>query len=269
MDKSEFITYYLEKKPMVIRRKDASYFQELLTLENVGSILRSGLASKRITVNLKKAYSKIDSSKFTRIESRNHALVSAEYSLDGILELFEKDQCTILINSADREWPPLRSLIQSVQTDLQCQSGVNLFITPGSSQCFEWHYDEHDLFILQCFGKKKWKIFESYGYLPNTPQAGRNFDFSDQKVLYDIELQVGDVLYLPRGFVHEVTTNDTVSCHVTLGCVYSTWADFLKRKVLAAAIESPKLRTACKAGPIDTTFLRERIINALGQEELI
>src|SRR5690606_3406789 len=63
------------------------------------------------------------------------------------------------------------------------------------------------------------------------PQNERNFDFSKLKLLYEIDLQQGDILYLPREFVHDVTTTDRASAHISFGGQHFTWATIVNSLV--------------------------------------
>jgi hypothetical protein len=39
---------------------------------------------------------------------------------------------------------------------------ANVYITPAGNQAFNPHYDDHDVFILQCDGAKEWSIYGDY-----------------------------------------------------------------------------------------------------------
>ena len=45
--------------------------------------------------------------------------------------------------------------------------------------------------------------------------------------MLEIDLNPGDLLYLPRGFVHTTSTPDGFSLHVTLGMTVYTWVELL------------------------------------------
>jgi len=51
----------------------------------------------------------------------------------------------------------------------------------------------------------------------------------------EFELEAGDLLYLPRGYVHATTTSDIHSAHVTMGLNIFTWADLVGDLVPASA----------------------------------
>lgn len=116
---------------------------------------------------------------------------------------------------------------------LRKEIGANLFLTPPVAQGFKPHYDGHDVLILQLAGSKRWRLFDQ---LP-TVRAGMEGDQvpPDQlgPVRQNIELQQGDVLYLPRGVPHFAQTTTLNSLHLTLSIVPLTWTDIFSEKLSA------------------------------------
>ena len=58
-----------------------------------------------------------------------------------------------------------------------------------------------------------------------------------------VELQAGDLLYLPRGHLHSTTTSESFSAHVMIGITVYSWADLLKEH-LQGAIDNLELWAA-------------------------
>jgi len=65
--------------------------------------------------------------------------------------------------------------------------------------------------------------------------------------MLEIDLMPGDVLYLPRGYVHDTLTSDVHSVHVTLGISVYTWVELIA-EALAACKERVDLRRALPPG---------------------
>jgi len=53
----------------------------------------------------------------------------------------------------------------------------------------------------------------------------------------DVTLQVGDTLYLPRGWLHEAKTSETDSLHLTVGVNVYTWMDAFRAALDSCARE--------------------------------
>jgi hypothetical protein len=76
-----------------------------------------------------------------------------------------------------------------------------------------------------------------------------------------VELEPGDALYLPRGYVHAALTTDVDSVHLTVGVLSTTWYDVLTDVVgLAAAAEEFRealpMQPTLRAGELLPDFLR-------------
>lgn len=105
-------------------------------------------------------------------------------------------------------------------------------------------YDLHDVFVLQCSGRKHWMVHERH---VTDPVPGGGVDPHVRRedlgaIVVDEVLQPGDTLYIPRGWPHYAFTTGTASVHLTIGVPVFTWLD-----VLALALERaracPELRS--------------------------
>ena len=72
-----------------------------------------------------------------------------------------------------------------------------------------------------------------------------------QPVLFDAELTPGDVLYLPRGFVHSAAAQHGVSLHLTLGVLATTVHDVLRQLVDMAGEDVAFRRSLTPRWPYD------------------
>jgi hypothetical protein len=56
---------------------------------------------------------------------------------------------------------------------------------------------------------------------------GRLTDEETGRPTHELTLEQGDLLYLPRGFVHEARAEDVASAHLTVGLHVTTWLDLM------------------------------------------
>jgi len=264
--KESFINDYLEIRPLIIKRNQRDYFEDLMKIEDIESLLIDCDASHRLDITMSHAAEKIGRDEYTAFKDFGNVRIKNGINICQVMSLFKEKKSTIIIHDLSDTWPALRQLVQNLSRELRCQAGTNVFITPGHSQCFQSHFDENDLFIIQLFGKKRWKIFESMITLPVEPQNNRPFDFSNLDLLHDFELEQGDILYMPRGFVHEVTTTDMVSAHITLGLGNITWGRIMNDYVLDVAFREELLRKAYFKDYGKEMSVREDILSAMKQK---
>jgi hypothetical protein len=108
---------------------------------------------------------------------------------------------------------------------------ANAYYTPPQSQGFAPHYDDHDVLVLQLHGQKLWRIHGEAVKWPRRPMQDALPDESLNPRPREVTLAPGDVLYLPRGFVHEAQAQETSSLHLTFSIDAATWGDVFQRLV--------------------------------------
>ncbi|WP_369808551.1 MULTISPECIES: cupin domain-containing protein [unclassified Mycobacterium] len=152
---------------------------------------------------------------------------------------------TIIINRLQARWGPIAILCRSLEESLRHPVNINLYFTPRHSQGFSPHFDDHDVFILQLAGEKRWLLYDFQSKALPLATA-------DRPVLKDeigqpreeILLESGDVLYIPRGHIHEALSTSGSSLHLTVGVNVFRWVDLLEEALRVAAAENVRLREA-------------------------
>jgi lysine-specific demethylase/histidyl-hydroxylase NO66 len=160
---------------------------------------------------------------------------------------------TLVLQSVHRMHPPVARFCRQLATELGHATQCNAYITPGGEhQGFDFHHDTHDVFVLQVSGRKRWVVHEPVVRLPlpSQPQSGAHLVADGAEPLLDVELEAGDALYLPRGYVHAALTTDEHSVHLTVGVLSTTWYDVVTDLVSLAGREE-EFRDALPVSPAD------------------
>lgn len=131
---------------------------------------------------------------------------------------------TLILEHLHRTWRPIGDFCRRLGYELGRPIGANSYLTPPGAQGFGVHYDTHGAFILQIEGSKVWELHEPITPFPLEDQRWREemLSAADREALREkgpvarYELVAGDVLWVPRGWLHEVFTTETASLHVTL-----------------------------------------------------
>jgi len=139
---------------------------------------------------------------------------------------------TIVLRGLHRKSPTLGRQIRHLQQDVPHPLQVNAYATPPRSQGFGAHYDTHDVFILQIAGCKHWTIADE-SVQPQPLRHDRWFlrdppPDTDMAQSTGIDLTPGDLLYIPRGFMHKAASSDVTSLHLTIGIHNYRNIDFVK-----------------------------------------
>ena len=157
--------------------------------------------------------------------------------------------CSVRLSWPQRHSDPLWQMLSSLEELFGCMAGANAYLTPKGSQGFAPHWDDIDALVLQLEGAKTWKV-----YAPrSTDEALPRFSSPNLEqdelgpLLGEVTLQPGDLLYLPRGYVHQAKAAQVDSLHVTASLARQhTWRDLLEFGVFGAmeslTVEQPSWR---------------------------
>jgi len=173
-----------------------------------------------------------------------------------------------VLQALHRYWPPLAEFCADLAAELGHQVQANAYVTPPGAQGFTAHHDTHDVLVLQVDGDKHWTVREPLVPLPLSEQPSSSLPpgaAAAQPVALDVELGPGDVLYLPRGWLHEAQTAGERSIHLTIGLLQTTWHDVLSDAV-ALAVDRLPLRAALPLpgrGPDDVEAFRAEVLEWL------
>uniref|UniRef100_A0A0A9CLA1 Bifunctional lysine-specific demethylase and histidyl-hydroxylase n=1 Tax=Arundo donax TaxID=35708 RepID=A0A0A9CLA1_ARUDO len=126
--------------------------------------------------------------------------------------------------------------ISSVLADLfgQPSVGGNIYFSPARSQGLARHYDDHCVLVWQLLGCKKWMIWPNLkSILPRLYEPFKSLDgiLDGNSGRVDVLLE-GDLMYIPRGYVHEAHT-DVGDSQV------NAYADYSLHLTLAIEVEPP------------------------------
>ncbi|ANW65628.1 cupin [Mycobacterium sp. djl-10] len=159
---------------------------------------------------------------------------------------------TVVLQGLHRLWPPLIDFTRDAVDDIGHPVQVNAYITPPGNRGFDFHYDVHDVFVLQVSGTKRWMVHEPVHPhpLPSQPWTDHREAITERvrdTPVIDTELSDGDALYVPRGWVHAALALDTTSIHLTVGVAATTPLD-VARAVLEELSAIEELRAPLPLG---------------------
>ncbi|KQO95913.1 cupin domain-containing protein [Leifsonia sp. Leaf264] len=179
------------------------------------------------------------------------AEIGDQVSSDKVLAEFAGG-ATIVLQGLHRLWPPLIDFTRRLIDDIGHPAQVNAYVTPASSRGFDPHYDVHDVFVLQISGEKHWRIHAPVHIDPLRDQPWSDHseavgEAASHEPVIDAVLRPGDVLYLPRGWIHSAEALGDTSVHLTIGMAAYTRADIVQTLVSVAG-DSPALRSSLPLG---------------------
>jgi hypothetical protein len=201
---------------------------------------------------------------------------SGKSCLAAAIENFRRGS-TIRVRDLDKFDTRLNRLVSEIQRYFTARSQINLYLTPPAKTGFPPHFDITDAFIIQCIGSKEWRLFPDYSNRIELPLMATNWDpdrFRPSEPSEGITLGPGDVLYLPRGAMHQAFCTERESMHLTVSLVPLTFADLIAKALNAAAEEDVELRRRAPWSVEDGKFdeltgqVRERIVKLVDRMDV-
>ncbi len=238
MSPEQFFADYWEKQPLHLKGAGAERFAGLFSSADIDRFLASTRPKpSRIEV--------VTSQGFVRENYLNHdGTANANLVADRFV-----NGSTIILAGLDETWEPLGGLVRGIEAELNHPAGVAAYVTPPSVQGVQPHYDTQENFLLQVEGSKHWKVYRPLHVAP--PVQGSWSPAPREKVgepIFEALLEAGDVLYIPRGFIHEGRASDQVSLHLTVDVLVRTWHEFLASALGAMADRDPSYRRSVPPG---------------------
>jgi hypothetical protein len=137
-----------------------------------------------------------------------------------------RNGATLVLDAVDELSDPVGDLARRLEHDLRERVQVNLYAGSGVTHGFDVHWDDHDAFIIQLAGRKRWRM-----HGPTRPfPLHRDVEpppSPDAEPIDEFMLEDGDVLYLPRGHWHDVSSVGELSLHLTIGFNPATGVDLV------------------------------------------
>jgi bifunctional lysine-specific demethylase and histidyl-hydroxylase NO66 len=194
-----------------VKRSCAGYFDSLLSGPSVVEELLERYRPDPSTVRLAREDDQKDPA--------THRLADGGLDVVRVRDAFA-DGYTIVLRDVDQYVREVGLLTRSLEVELNFQTSVNAYLTPAESQGFAAHCDDHDVLVLQIQGSKIWHLYKDTDLPPHVLQP--NIDTAVLPLPTDLHLEVGDVLYVPRGRINATETTSEPSIHLTIGITAPT-----------------------------------------------
>ncbi|XP_066249895.1 ribosomal oxygenase 1 [Euwallacea similis] len=221
----DFFVNHWEKDVLHIKRSDPTYYSQIFSSEKLDQILRECPLhfSRNIDV-------------VTYQNNKKEVIQEEGRALPSTLWDYYNNGCSIRVLNPHTYDHNVHSLISSLQEYFGTMVGTNVYLTPPDSQGFAPHFDDIEAFIVQLEGSKYWKLYKPKDEDVLARDSSKNFSPDELGTPFmEVELKAGDLLYFPRGTIHEGRTKDEHSLHITISVYQHTaYADLLEQAIPAA-----------------------------------
>jgi lysine-specific demethylase/histidyl-hydroxylase NO66 len=159
--------------------------------------------------------------------------------LSDLLSAYSDERATLLLTRVHKQKMTVAKLCSQLKRSiiglgfpLRSRIGVNAYLTPPRAAGVSRHYDDRCVLVVQLSGEKSWLILTLTPEDPfPLPGHGSSRSHSDTKLEFEYRVKPGDVLYVPRGHLHEARANEQASLHPALSICLYTWRDLLQELI--------------------------------------
>jgi bifunctional lysine-specific demethylase and histidyl-hydroxylase NO66 len=231
------------------RWRHAGAFDDVLSLADVDRAL-TGSGLRRPAVRLVRDGDMLPPGDYTKPARTGATRIDDLIDPGRALDLFASG-ATIVLQGLQRWWPPAARFCRELELGLGHPMQANAYLTPAGAAGLAPHHDTHDVFVVQVAGAKHWTVREPVVDTPLPRHVSDHDAAAAQPVLFEADMRPGDVLYLPRGYVHSAAAQQGVSLHLTIGVLATTVHDVLRLLVDRAGDDAAFRRSLPPGWPDD------------------
>lgn len=223
--RTEFLASVWGKNYRHVRGR-AGKFKELLPWDKLNKILRQHrLDFPRLRLTRDgKSLPASDYLRYTTPARRKAAIPHLKHAK---LNEHLRAGATLVLDAVDELYDPLTDLAESLELVFHERIQINCYAGWRTSRGFDLHWDDHDVFILQVTGRKRWSVYGMTRPFP-LAQDKEQAEKPEHEPLWEETLEDGDLLYIPRGWWHVAVPLDEPTLHLTVGVHNRTGIDLLR-----------------------------------------
>lgn len=170
--------------------------------------------------------------------------------IDKVRRLYAAGK-TLILNNVEDVHADVALLARRLETDLGARVQINAYLTPPGAQGFAAHYDTHDVLVAHIAGEKIWRIQGAEAACPlHELTDGDPRLRSTAEPPWQPRLVPGDLLYIPRGWIHEAVTQTSASLHLTISIHPPLAVDLLQAALDGLVRRYAGMRAALPPGPL-------------------
>jgi Cupin superfamily protein/PatG C-terminal len=246
---SDFFARYWGRAPLRVERREPLFYDRLFSLRDMDALLFAG-RFRPGEYRIAESAEGIDL-QFADMDDPNRSP-----PLTDFMRAYDQGK-SIVVHGLHRRWPAMAVVTRELERACACPVTTNVYLTPPNSQAYPQHFDTHDFFIFQLNGTKRWKLFDKGNRIDPIRDLSTMRDkamgpgpaWRPGPLLDEFDLHAGDLLYVPRGFGHEVINQGEASLHLTVGVHGVTWMGMLNFALADAALGSEALRSTIPVLP--------------------
>lgn len=184
----EFLANYWQKKPVVLKRAFPDFVDPITPDELAGLAMEPEVDSRLVS-------------------HKNGQWQASNGPFEHFDDLGETDW-SLLAQAVNHWHAPSAELVRPfrVLPDWRLDDLMISFSVPGGG--VGPHIDQYDVFIIQGMGRRRWRVGDKLPLKQYCPHPAL-LHCEPFEPIIDVEMEIGDILYIPPGFPHDGFTYET------------------------------------------------------------
>lgn len=180
--------------------------------------------------------------------------------------LMRDSGCTLALQSVETWIPSARRLAHQLAAESGSWVDLYAYLTPPGQSSYRPHADPQDTVFVQLEGQKRWSVWAPKFENPHPSDFFRSRSAAStpptgQPLVFDLD--EGQALYVPSGWVHSATASEGGSVHATIGFVRPTIGDAVALSALRRIDDAVEFRQDLADLPASR---RHEFIHTVAQE---
>jgi ribosomal protein L16 Arg81 hydroxylase len=219
LSSEEFDDKYDEKKPYLKRQA----LKEIFTLEEFEKILY--VANPGAPYFKIRLQDEVDKKQYVEQVHRFGKVVNRinRYRFNSLMDR----GATLIINEIEVHSLAIKKMCNQLSSLTGQEVKANAYYTLGENSTFGFHWDPHDVFSIQLIGSKKWTLYEPTVLNPIAMMTRADTGPDKSKNCVQISMEPGDMLYVPRGWWHNVEGSGVPTLHIAFGVQILHYANYI------------------------------------------
>ncbi|NJP11903.1 MAG: hypothetical protein HC866_22535 [Leptolyngbyaceae cyanobacterium RU_5_1] len=250
-----FLNQFWQRTPLVLLRQEPDYYADLFSVDDLETVIRFS-HPKYPELHLDKPIAQgeaVDSLAGMRTGSLK------DYGTFDLGQVYQTcaEGGMVSLAKLHTYWPAIATLCRQLEHRFHAPVSASAHLIHRNLQEFPLHSHRHDAFVLQLEGPVLWRVH------PASPYADSH-QAEPSLPVKEVCLNAGDLLYIPRGCLHQAIALENASLNLNLDVHVFTWADLLTHALAALDDQTLPFYQALPVG-----FMQSRDAIAPMQTQLV
>ncbi|MBM3559831.1 MAG: hypothetical protein FJX53_08165, partial [Alphaproteobacteria bacterium] len=246
VDEATFFAEIHDRRPLHIPAPDAAKFSDAMSWQRLNALLNMTAIWSTATFAMVLDRKPVPPEQFTTPVDDRDRRPSRQPHAERVKALLRKG-AAIVLNDIETLTPGIADICNALEARWRGRAQANLYCSWEAHQAFDVHFDTHEVFAAHIEGEKVWRVYEGRVDHPIAHPAYKQLprEYHERnrgKVLMEVTLRPGDLLYIPRGQYHDAIASAPGSVHIAFGLTHVIGFDVMQ-VVFEQAMQDPLFRT--------------------------